>query len=145
MTASRINSRGKGKTGELELASLLWREFEVRATRNLEQSRNGGCDLILSADKADGPISYLNLFSLEVKRYASPVKPSIMCDWWCQASTQAERAGKLPLLAYRYDRGEWLIRLPLQALDQRFEGQWEHHVTLPFATFSKLVWSRADL
>ena len=140
-----INSRSKGKTGELELARLLFDEFEVKATRNLEQSRAGGCDLILSADKPDGPIVYLSRFSPEVKRYASQVKPSIMLDWWNQASTQAEKAGKLPLLAYRFDRLEWMVRLPLEVLDQRFEGMWEYTVTMSWETFRKLVWRHTAL
>lgn len=138
MSTTRINSRTKGKAGELEFARILADATGVRLTRNLEQSRNGGCDLIVSADTRDGPITFIERFAVEVKRYAT-AKPGDLLCWWVQACRQATAAGKLPLLAYRLDRQEWRVRMPLEALEPRLSDAWEHSMEVSFESFLSLL------
>ena len=91
----------KGRTGERELARLLRKQLGAEITRNLEQSRHGGCDLL-----GVGP------FALEVKRRERLALPT----WWRQAAEQANRAGLIPALAYRQSRQPWRFVVPLGAL-----------------------------
>lgn len=136
MTTPRINSRSKGKAGELEFIHLLADELGIRMTRNLVQTREGGCDLIPAPEAGSNPsaLAFMSRFAVEVKRYGA-AKPSDVEGWWRQAVEQAHQAERLPLLAYRTDRAQWLVRMPLEALDRRFAWQWENHCTVPFPVF----------
>ena len=95
------NSRNKGKGGERELARLLRDEMGFDVTRNLNQTRDSGHDIL-----------GLEPFALEVKREQTIRLPA----WWRQAVSQAEAAGMKPALAYRLDRKGWRVRIPLDAL-----------------------------
>ncbi|MCW7556508.1 hypothetical protein NX722_28500 [Endozoicomonas gorgoniicola] len=107
-----INSRNKGAAGEREFCRELEVLTGIRLIRNLEQSRSGGYDLI-PEDKA---VQDSWPWALEIKRYAS-VSDAKVQGWLNQAVEQAESAGKQPVLAYRADRQDWNIVLPV--------GQWD--------------------
>jgi len=112
-------SRRKGASGEREFSAALHEHVGLRLTRNLEQSRQGGHDLSLP-EGADGPVAEaLARMAIEVKRYAV-VTPGSLAAWWSQAVVQADRAGAWPALAYRGDRQEWRVRLPLAAVRPDF-------------------------
>lgn len=127
-----INSRTKGAGGEREFARLLAELTGHKPARNLEQSRNGGHDLL-----ATDPDHPLNHYALEVKRY-SRITPALQDAWWQQAVGQAERAGLTPALAYRGDRQPWLIRVPLFAVSP-FDFGHQHHMTITVETFAEIL------
>ena len=103
-------SRNKGACGERELASLIHDSLGVKARRNLSQSRQGGHDLITEADGG-----LLDRFAIEVKRYTK-ASPALIRKWWTQAERQAQEAGKVPVLAYREDRQDWRVVLPISVI-----------------------------
>lgn len=113
-----INSRRKGKAGELEFAEALHAELGVTLARNLEQSRNGGHDLVI-ADTTHPLAGSLGRFAIECKRYAA-IKPALLSQWWRQTAQQAQYADKLPCLAFRADRQPWAVVVPLRALSRNF-------------------------
>lgn len=99
--------RNKGAGGERELARLLTDRLGCLVTRNLQQARAGGHDLLLPG------------WSLEVKRAARPR----LADWWLQTVTQAETARLKPALAYRLDRRPWRVVVALADLLPTAGGQ----------------------
>ena len=134
-----INSRAKGAAGEREFAKTLHDELGVTLARNLEQTRDGGHDLVI-VDAAHPLAPRLNRYAFEVKRYAI-TKPALIHQWWQQAVEQAERADKLPALAYRGNREPWRVVVPLCALSRRFP-RWpalELTASLDVAGFAALV------
>lgn len=123
-----INSRDKGAGGERELSKLLHSELGVKAVRNLEQCRGGGHDLDAPAN------TVLSGYAIEVKRLKS-ASHADLARYWLQAVDQANQAEKVPVLAYRVDRGEWLVFIPLSELNQAvFEDwhgfQWAAQITI---------------
>lgn len=141
MSASQ---RRKGAQAERELCSVLQDHLGVRMVRNLEQSRSGGHDL--QPDPAHGgPVAaQLARFAIESKRYARST-PGLIAGWWQQACEQAERAGLVPLLAYRVDRAEWRVVLPLCELVPSLEPwpgiAWTADLSLP--GFASVIRERA--
>ena len=108
--------RTKGASGEREFARLIDEHLGVRLARNLEQSRQGGHDLTLADPEDANPVAReLARYAVEVKRHARAT-PALLRGWWSQAVEQARRVGLLPCLAYRPDRQDWRIVLPLAAL-----------------------------
>jgi len=103
-----VNGRAKGAAGEREFISLMrdWcgDVIDENVKRNLEQVRNGGHDIV-----------GLNNWAVEVKRYKTAGDADIK-EWWSQAQSQAAAVGKIPALAYRLDRREWRVRVPLYHL-----------------------------
>lgn len=95
----KINSRTKGKTAERELIGelkkLLPEELTNELSRNLDQTRSGGHDIL----GLDG-------WAVEVKRYAE-FTPADMANCWQQTVDQARKVGARPALCYRADRREW--------------------------------------
>ena len=109
------SSKRKGASGERELAAALHDALGVRLVRNLEQSRSGGHDLDVDADDTGNAAEALRGFAIECKRVrAAPA--SDVALWWRQTCAQAVRADRVPLLAYRADRGAWAFVLPLAVL-----------------------------
>jgi Holliday junction resolvase len=94
---SGSHSRNKGASAERELAALLREELGADITRNLVQSRTGGHDL----NGVDG-------WAVECKR-SRKLTRALLRAWWAQTEEQAERAGAKPALAFREDRGPWLV------------------------------------
>lgn len=85
-----VNARDKGKRGENEVCNILTDCLGHKVTRNLEQTRNGGEDIILGN------------WSIECKRTERVNLPA----YWRQATENA-RARK-PAVVLRWSRGEWL-------------------------------------
>lgn len=118
------NARRKGADGEREFCRRLAEHLGagVLLVRNLEQSRSGGHDLTV---KGDDPVSLaLDRYAIEVKRRRA-MTPAMLAAFWCQAERQAAAAGKLAALAYRADRQDWRVMVPLAALDQAYA--WPGH------------------
>lgn len=96
----RINSRHKGKCGELELAAFL-RERGIQARRG--QQFSGGPD-------SPDVVTDLAGVHFESKR----CERGNPYEWLAQAIKDA--AGKLPVVAHRRNRQDWIAILPLDAL-----------------------------
>jgi len=92
-----INSKRKGDEGEREFSNLMRDKYDIRITRNLQQTRQGGHDL-------DG----LPGIALEVKKRRVITQAKIR-GFWKQARRQADDVGKEPALAYRGDREKWRV------------------------------------
>lgn len=97
-----LNSRSKGAGAERELGKILAQATGAEWLRNLEQTRDGGPDLI----SADFPA-----VALEVKR----CEKITLSKWLAQATRQA-KPHQTPALAYRQSRKPWVFILPLAAL-----------------------------
>ena len=96
-----MNSRAKGKSGELEIVHLLHRELGIDCHRNWrEQCAVGGSDII----GVPG-------WAIEVKRQKRYDR-----GWWTQAALQGARAGLTPVLLYRLDRKPWMARCCICAI-----------------------------
>ena len=92
----RINVRAKGASGELEFCRWLYDNLNIpMPTRNLEQVRSGGADIL------DVPP-----FVFEVKR----VQTLALYKWWNQVRKATENLYDdelLPVVAFRQDRKDW--------------------------------------
>jgi|Laugresu1bdmlbsd_1035121.scaffolds.fasta_scaffold00145_20 hypothetical protein len=123
----KINSRAKGKAGERELINelkvLLPPELTSELTRNLDQTRDGGHDILGLGD-----------WALEVKRYAE-VLPADLERFWKQATEQARKDEKRPALAYRQDRRPWRVVTRGWGTSDEYEDTIEISLVL----FSKFV------
>ncbi len=139
-----INSREKGAGGEREFARLVLEHLGVALVRNLEQSRQGGHDLI--APGSDPVSLALNRYAIEVKRYRE-ITPALLAEFWRQAERQAHHAAKFPALAYRQDRQEWAVTVPLHSLNREaFQPEWtglEWAATLSVPAFCCLIREQA--
>lgn len=91
-------SRNKGSRAEREVATLINQYLGVDVTRNLEQTRSGGHDLV-----------GFDPFALEIKRCERITIPA----WWRQACEQIG-PDQVPVLAYRQSRKPWAFVLPLR-------------------------------
>lgn len=93
------NNRLRGMAGEREACDLLHSEFGVAAKRNLNQSRDGGDDILHC-----GPVA------VEVKRQ----KKLAIRRWMEQAEASCDT--RLPIVMCREDgdRKDWLVILRWQ-------------------------------
>lgn len=100
-------SRDKGQRGEREFLKLLEKELPIKLERNLDQTRDGGCDLLGIKELA-----------IEVKRCET------LCinNWWEQALEQAGK-DQYPVLAYRQSRKPWQVMIPLSLLAPKEKWQ----------------------
>lgn len=109
----KINSRAKGAQAEREfckgLTEYLGDVLVEPLKRNLEQTRNGGHDIL-----------GLEGFALEIKRYKR-IKDGDIKKFWDQACEQATRIGATPTLAFREDMQSWRIRIPMGVLDNSYD------------------------
>ena len=139
--------RTKGASAERELAGLIHQHLGVKLARNLDQSRAGGHDLIVADDAEDGPVAReLARLAIEVKRH-SKATPGMIAAWWSQTTAQAQRAGLRPCLAYREDRQDWRVVLPLSMMVRTLEP-WEGHdwtADLSLLGFAALIRESAAL
>lgn len=105
-----MNIRNKGSAGERELCKILTERLNlaVPLTRNLEQTRDGGADLV-----------QLKPFYIEVKRQETLCLPK----WLAQAVRQTPN-GSYPVLAFRQSRKPWRFLLPLSMFIPRSEEGW---------------------
>lgn len=121
-TRAKINSRAKGAGAEREFSRLILDHLGAELRRNLEQSRQGGHDLV---PVGTDPVSRaLDGFAIEVKRYRE-ISPAMLAGFWRQATEQARRAAKVPALAVRADRQEWRVYVPLRAINGDAFGEWD--------------------
>lgn len=96
-------AKAKGAEGERELALLLVgmaarSGIDIELSRNLEQTRSGGHDLV-------GLERYR--LAVEVKR----VEAIDLTSWWRQAVRQADAIQCTPVLAWRQNRKPWRFRV----------------------------------
>jgi hypothetical protein len=123
---TRINSRTKGHQAEREIVNRLQdivdmvgielgMEVIPEVRRNLEQTRNGGHDILGVPGLA-----------VEVKRHET----LYLSKWWEQTRLQAEKVRMIPVLMYRRnhqdwkvimesERWEWLLPSPQQIVETR--------------------------
>lgn len=92
MSASQ---RAKGKAGELEVVHLIADAWGVKAERNLDQTREGGCDIPVPP------------YHIEVKRRA---RIGMVYDWMEQAQDSCGTDDK-PVVFCRGDGKKWLVIL----------------------------------
>lgn len=89
-----VHALNKGKAGEREFCDWLKDNLDIEAKRNLDQTREGGADVITDD------------FIFEVKRRESLDLQS----WWLQvkkASIMHENKNLIPVVAYRQNRKQW--------------------------------------
>lgn len=111
--------RRKGASGEREIARLLSDELGMKFERQLSQSRDGGCDLIV------GP------FALEVKRHESnPLRA-----WWTQANVSADALHLMPAVAYRPSRQPWRFIVPVDWYALGRQRGWDEAAILTIPGF----------
>ena len=96
-----MNSREKGKRGELELAEFL-RERGVEARRGIQFK--GGAD-------SPDVVTDLPGVHFECKR----VEAGSLYTWLAQATRDAGDS-RIPVVAHRRSRQDWVAILPLDAL-----------------------------
>lgn len=128
---TKINSRAKGKSAERELINLLKEmlpeDLTSELTRNLDQTREGGYDIL-----------GLKGWALEVKRYAK-VEPGDKARFWTQACEQARKDGTRPALAYREDRRDWRVILSANDVTSDYmtgmDLDYTFEMSLPMFTF----------
>ena len=116
MVSVPMNSRAKGLRGEREFINLLADHTGLPwLRRNLEQSRGGGCDVLIEpppntclSNEQAHRLQQLQRFAIEVKRVRH-IEPMLIKQWWQQAVQQAAAVTKEPLLAVRQNRWPWLI------------------------------------
>lgn len=94
------NSRAKGKAGELELAAYL-RDHGIEARRG--QQFSGGTD-------SPDVVTSLSGVHIECKR----TERTDLYGWMAQAISDAGE--KLPVVAHRKSRENWLAIMPLHEL-----------------------------
>jgi len=98
---AKINARTKGAKGELEFCRWLFDNYNVpMPTRNLEQVRSGGSDII-----------DIEPFFFEVKRCE---KLSLFA-WWAQVSKAVRNSHietAIPVVAFRQNRKDWEFLIP---------------------------------
>jgi len=133
---AKINSRTKGKTAERELIGelkkLLPEGLTNELSRNLDQTRSGGHDIL----GLDG-------WAIEVKRYAQ-VLPGDIERFWAQAVDQAGRCNQVPALCYRADRRDWRVVLSIDCFDDIEDGMaYANTVEMSLTLFAKIVEGRS--
>lgn len=97
----RINSRAKGKRGELELAAFL-RGYGIDASRGVQYKGGVGSPDVVTS---------LSEVHFEAKR----VEAGNPYDWLDQAIRDAG-ATKMPVVAHRRSNRDWIAILPLSDL-----------------------------
>jgi Holliday junction resolvase len=133
----KINSRAKGKAGERELINelkvLLPPELTSELTRNLDQTRDGGHDIL----GLDG-------WALEVKRYAE-VLPADLERFWQQATEQARKYAARPALAFRQDRRPWRVVVRMSDVGLIKGDEYEYTVEMSLQLFAEIIVMHARL
>jgi hypothetical protein len=98
------SSRRKGQTGEREVCKLIRDALDIDASRNLDQTREGGSDIMSIPG-----------YALEVKKHAA-VSQGKISKWWEQAVRQAIECGRTPVLFYRIPSSTWRVVLAMDAV-----------------------------
>jgi hypothetical protein len=137
---AKINSRAKGKSGERELIGelkkLLPSEMTSELTRNLDQTRDGGHDIL----GLDG-------WALEVKRYAE-VMPADLERFWSQTCEQARNNEARPALCFRQDRRAWRTVIHVSELGSNEiapDTGYPNTVEMSLELFARLVMEKKNV
>jgi len=119
---SRIHVRNKGRAGEREFANLLQEHLDCGfLDRNLEQSREGGADIVS-----------LIPFAIEVKR----VQSLQINAWRKQAMMQTTTRNPIPVLAYRQNHKQWMIQMMcIDLVKKRYVVDKQAWMEVSFDTF----------
>ncbi len=98
---NRINVRTKGAKGELEFCKWLYTNYNIpMPTRNLEQVRSGGSDII-----------DVEPFYFEIKR----CEKLELYSWWLQVTRAVNKTcieNIVPVVAFRQNRKDWEFLIP---------------------------------
>ena len=97
------SSRVKGQVGEREVCKILGEALGISLDRNLEQTRDGGADIIVN-----------DVWYIEVKRQ----EKYAIDAWWNQACSQAKGKGKHPVLFFRKSREDWRVIMPYSLIHE---------------------------
>lgn len=104
-----MNARAKGANGEREFCDWLYRKglVLVEPTRNLEQVRSGGIDVV----PKNHPFAY------EVKRVEN-ITELTLDKWWLKANTDCRKLDeeREPIVAYRRNNTDWTFLLGVEKL-----------------------------
>lgn len=84
-----VNIRVIGQNFERKMSKKFNESFGIDCQRNLQQSINGGDDLL-----------GVPFFSIELKKH----KTKAIGTWWRQCEESARRQGKMPVLIYEMPR-----------------------------------------
>jgi Holliday junction resolvase len=97
-----MHVKSKGSAGEREFANILQDIFpKLEISRNIDQVRDGGADIIA-----------VEPFAVEVKR----CQTLLINNWRKQAVSQVTKRNPIPVIAYRQNRRQWRIQLPVNAI-----------------------------
>lgn len=102
-----VNSRAKGKRGELEIAHLL-REYGYDARRGVQYCGANG----------DADVTGLPNIHIEVKR-----TEKLNIDKAMQQSMNDARDNEVPVVMHRKDRQRWLVTMTMDEW-MRFYERW---------------------
>jgi Holliday junction resolvase len=111
MDGEEVNSRKKGKVGELEWKDVLKANgYEARRGQQFSGSKDSP-DIVCEA---------LGAFHHEVKRVQALNIEAAM------AQARRDAGGKLPLVAHRRNHSEWLVTMPASAFFEILKkgGSW---------------------
>lgn len=104
-----MNSRNKGKRGELELANLL-KSYGYETRRGVQYSGING----------DADVVGLPGIHIECKRVEK-----LNIETAMEQSTRDARFGEIPTVMHRRDRKQWLVTMPLVDWMELFQA-WEN-------------------
>lgn len=94
-------SRNKGQRGEREVCKLLEEHLGGAFKRNLQQTQEGGHDVL-----------GLKGCAIEVKR----CEKLHIEKWWKQTTLQAREVQQLPVLFFRRNKEQWTAAVPTYTL-----------------------------
>jgi hypothetical protein len=105
-----VNSRNKGARFERQICQLINKHLisakDEPAKRNLDQTREGGCDIIFKK------------FAIECKFYKQGKNNWAQEQWWDQACKSAGDK-YVPVLIYKYNLKPIRIVLPVHVIDPK--------------------------
>ena len=96
-----INIRTKGQNFERKMAKKFNESFGLTCDRNLQQSINGGDDLI-----------GVPFFSIELKKHNT----RSIGTWWKQCKASATSQNKMPVLIYEMPRAKPTVVMEVEAV-----------------------------
>lgn len=135
-----MNSRNKGNSGEREAARLLKSLFEINFERNLQQTRGGGFDLILSEKQecSEKTVGFFSTLAIEVKR-SKRITHSLVNAYWEQAVAQSGDS-LIPIVMMREDRAVWNFIVPMSMVNPVMTNEGgKERVRLDVSGFNAMV------
>lgn len=102
MSNTKINSRTKGKMGEIELAQLLRNQGHLEARRGQQY-----CGLDGNAD-----VIGVKGIHIECKR-----QEKVFDEMWMKQAEDDARKGEIPVVIYRRNREQWKVLIRQNLFD----------------------------